>query len=300
MSFIHPTLVTQSWYVAARSRELRRGEAKSFDLLRRRITLYRDQSGVVRAIDAQCPHFGADLGKGKVIGDRLQCSFHGLCFSPEGRAARHDSSFQTRVYSVVERWGLIWIFNGPEVLFELPDAPANEPLRVLRLPPRRINCHPHLVIANGLDIAHYESLHLMSFTAPPRLSPSGNHRLTLQLRGRPSSRRLQLFTGTTQREINADFTTIGGSLAWATVSTPIRFHMLFTGRPNKEGQCETQVLLFFPTGAWRFAFRALALMYLLLYDDHRILDGVRFTPNFTEQDAPLKAFAEQVESLGAW
>lgn len=299
-SFHNPTLVTQSWYVATRSRELRAGEVKSYDLLGRRIALFRDVQGTAYALDAHCPHLGADLGQGRVVRDTVQCAFHGWCIGADGQCrAKNESGVtkQTRVYPLVERWGLIWIFNGPQALFELPNAPTGERLCAWRLPPQHINCHPHLVIANGLDIAHYESLHRMHFTAQPRWYEVDEHRLTLEMRGRPLARWQRFVTGTWQRDLVASFTTIGGNLAWAMVTEPLRFHMLFAGRPARDGGCDTQTILFCRR---RDLPRALALMYVLLYDDHRILNGLRFTPNFTAQDAPLKAFAELVNRLGAW
>jgi phenylpropionate dioxygenase-like ring-hydroxylating dioxygenase large terminal subunit len=297
--FNNPTSVTRSWYVAASSRELRAGEVESYDLLGRRIALFRNAQGTVHALDAQCPHQGADLAHGRVIGNEVQCAFHGWRIGADGQCRignQTDTAVQTRVYPVMERWGLLWIFNGPQALFKLPDTPDRQ-LRAWRLSPQHINCHPHLVIANGLDIAHYESLHRMRFTAPPRWREVDEHQLTLELRGRPSVRWQQLVTGTGQRDLVASFTTIGGNLAWATVTEPLQFQMLFAGRPTPDGGCDTQTVLFCRR---RDLPRALALMYVLLYDDHRVLDGLRFTPNFTAQDAPLKAFAELVNRLGAW
>lgn len=299
-AFNNPQVVTRSWYVAARSRELRAGAVKSYELLRRRIVLYRDAQGVAHALDARCPHLGADLGHGRVNGDALQCAFHGWSFGPDGKCRAAGAAMQTRAYPVVERWGLIWIFNGPHPLFALPDAPPDEPVHALRLPPQRINCHPHLVIANGLDATHYEALHRMRFTAPPQLRATEDYRLTLELRGQPSARWQQRLTGTRRRDLVASFTTIGSSLAWATVSEPLRFHMLFAARPARNGGAETQTVLFFLPGERHNFPRVLALMYVLLYDDHRILDNIDFTPNFTARDAPLQAFAELVNRLGAW
>ncbi len=80
MNFNHPDLVVQSWYPAMRSRRLRRGRARSLDLLRRRIVLFRDESGAVHALDGQCPHLGADLGLGTVEGTELRCAYHHWCF----------------------------------------------------------------------------------------------------------------------------------------------------------------------------------------------------------------------------
>lgn len=299
MAFNHPTLVSQSWYVAARSRALCAGEAKSCDLLQRRIVLYRDARGTAHALDAHCPHLGADLGHGKVVGELLQCAFHGWRFGPDGKC-QHSGGSKTagaRSYPVTERWGLIWLFNGPRALFDLPDDSTAKGLRAWRLPPQRINCHPHLVIANGLDVTHYETLHGMRFAEPPHLTAPTPFTLRLSLRGRPRTQWQQRLTGTGRCDLAASFTTFGGNLAWVTVTEPLRFHILFTGRPTSGGACETQTILF--AAPHQFP-RALALMFVLLYDDRRILDSIRFTPNFTEQDAPLKAFAEVVSSLGVW
>ncbi|HZS07038.1 MAG TPA: Rieske 2Fe-2S domain-containing protein [Blastocatellia bacterium] len=299
-AFVHPSLVTQSWYVAARSNEVRAGRVKSFDLLRRRIAVFRDAAGQVHAMDAHCPHLGADLANGTVTAEGVRCAFHGWVVGANGvcrMAGRpSDSLRHTRVYPALERWGLIWIFNGPQPLFDLPGPPAGKKLKAWRLPPQHINCHPHLVIANGLDISHYESLHRMRFTAPPRLEITSEHSITLNLRFRPESRWQQLLSGTRRREVAAAFTTIGSSLAWASVTEPLRFDMLFAGRPARGGGCETRTILFYR--ARRDLVRALTLMYALLYDDRHILDGVQFTPHFTASDAPLKAFADLVNSLG--
>lgn len=303
-NFNNPSVAVRSWYVAARSRELRRGQAKSYNLLNRRLTLYRDFFGTVHALDARCAHLGADLGDGHVIGDRLQCAFHHWCFGPDGVCCDAPGLAaipprQVRAYPTQERWGLIWIFNGPEPLFDLPDVPTDEQFVALRLPPQTINCHPHLVIANGLDVTHYEMLHGMVFSAPPRLIVDQPYRLTLEVRGKPRSRFLQCLTGSWRDDIVATFTTIGGHLAWATVLEPIRFHMLFTGLTSAEGGCQTQTVLFLPTRPRPFV-QAVVLMYVLLRDDHRILDNLRFSPGFTETDAGLKSFVELVNSMETW
>src|SRR5437660_1088836 len=75
-NFANPAVVTQSWYVAVRSRDVRAGQIASYTLLNRRIAIYRDRSGVVHALDARCPHLGADLGQGCLVDDEVQCAFH--------------------------------------------------------------------------------------------------------------------------------------------------------------------------------------------------------------------------------
>ena len=301
--FANPRVVSQSWYPLLRSRRLVTGRVRPAELAGRRLAAYRDHGGVPHVLDARCPHLGADLSQGCVEGDGLRCAFHGWCFGPDGRcrnAPRHAMlpDRRARSYPVLERWGFIWVFNGPEPLFPLPESPAGETW-TLPLPSQRIRCHPHLVLGNGLDIAHYERLHGMRFSEPPPLT-TGPCSVSVSLRGRPTSRVWRVASGSSSTDIAATFTTIGGSLAWTSVSAPVRFDLLFTGRPDGTGQCLTQTIFFFPQRPGAAWLRALGLMITLLHDDRRVLQSLDFRPAFTDADEPLRAYARVVNALGVW
>jgi aminopyrrolnitrin oxygenase len=304
--FANPTIVAQSWYPAARSKAVPRRCVRSFELGNRRIAVYRDENGRVYAIDARCPHLGADLAQGTVEGDALRCAFHRWCFGPDGicrDAPGHRQAPErcARTYPTEERWGLVWIFNGPAPLFDLPSPEGSKRWRTLTLPPQRVGCHPHVVLANGLDLSHYEALHGMTFTEEPHLTEAaGPYEVSVELRGRPLSRFWQFVSGTRRREITARFTTIGGSLALSSVFSPIRFHVLFTGRPDRAGRCVTRTIFLFRTAPNAEWLRALGLMVTLLHHDRRVLDTIDFRPQFAETDEPLRAFANVVNALGAW
>ena len=304
-NFNNPAVVVQSWYVAGRSEELSRGQVRSFDLGNRRIAIYRDTAGGIHALDARCPHLGADLGHGRVVGDQLRCAFHGWRFGPDGTCSQAPGLADVpkrgvRHYPTQERWGLIWIFNGPRPLFALPDIPSGERLWRLRPPPQQINCHPHIVIANGLDAPHFEALHNMRVSAPPELVVEQPYLITLKLRGKPRSRLLQYVTGSRSRDIVADFTTIGSNLAWLTMLAPVQFHMLFSGRPMPGGGCHTQTVLFVPARSPLRMLQAVAVIAVILHDDRRILDTLAFSPGFTENDIGLKTFAQIVDAMETW
>ena len=63
-----------SWYLFGKSNEVR-GQPMARALLGRRLVAYRTSAAAV-ILDARCSHFGADLGQGCVVADRLQCPFH--------------------------------------------------------------------------------------------------------------------------------------------------------------------------------------------------------------------------------
>ena len=302
--FANAAVVSRSWYPVLRSRQVPPGRVRSASLGSRRLAVYRDRAGTAHVLDARCPHLGADLCQGRVVDGGLRCAFHGWSFGPDGRcreAPGHAAvpDRRARAYPVVERWGFIWLFNGHEPLFPLPDGPSGPSSWIVRLPPQRIRCHPHLVLANGLDVAHYEGLHGLRLSEPPRLAVKA-WRVSVSLQGRPLSRRWQWASGSTAREIVADFTTVGGSLAWTTVSSPIRFEVLFTGRPHGRGECLTQTVFFFPQRPGAAWLRALGVMITLLHDDRRVLEGLEFRPAFTGADEPIREYARVVNALGAW
>lgn len=306
-SFNNPAVVVQAWYVAAPSREVGVGQTKSYNLFNRSIVLYRDTAGVIHALDGRCAHLGANLGQGRVIGNQLECAFHRWRYGPDG-ACCHAPGLdfvpkrQLRVYPTQEAWGLIWIFNGPKPLFQLPKTPsqAGKQYWYWRLPAQHINCHPHLVIANGLDIPHLETLHDLIPSRPPRLLIDKPYRLTVELQGKPRSRWLQYLTGSHRTDLMASFTTIGSSLAWVTVVQPFPFYVLFSGCPSARGGCQTQTVFFWPRGSSLPLLRGLALMYTLLRYDRHILDELIFTPGFTDYDVGLTAFAAQVNAMETW
>src|SRR5437763_6555516 len=44
----------------------------------RKLALWRDSAGKVHALEDHCPHRGAPLSQGVVLGDRLACPYHGV------------------------------------------------------------------------------------------------------------------------------------------------------------------------------------------------------------------------------
>src|SRR5688500_6064156 len=77
----------RAWYWLADSRSLARGPVAR-SLLGRRVVAFRTAAGRFAALDARCSHLGADLGRGKVLGESIQCPFHHWCYDVDGHC-RH-------------------------------------------------------------------------------------------------------------------------------------------------------------------------------------------------------------------
>jgi phenylpropionate dioxygenase-like ring-hydroxylating dioxygenase large terminal subunit len=179
-----------AWYVACRSRELRR-RPLARTLLGIPIVLFRDASGAASALLDRCPHRNVPLSLGRVAGSgRLECGYHGWQFDGGGRCrlvpgltadaapsaaldpvltdgaaegcapgsqGRRVAAFATR-----ERSGLVWVFATPDVEtigepFELPQASAPGYTTVVR--ELDMDCTLHAAMENALDVPHTAFLH---------------------------------------------------------------------------------------------------------------------------------------------
>jgi nitrite reductase/ring-hydroxylating ferredoxin subunit len=155
-----------SWYLFGKSDELGSGPL-SRALLGQRLVAYRTGSGRVAVLDARCSHLGADLGKGRVVGETLQCPFHHWEYGPDGccthipAQAEVPAFAQQACYPAVERHGYIFFFNGPRPLFDLPFFPDCRPedFRSARPFGTVLDCPWYMVPANAFDLQHFRAAH---------------------------------------------------------------------------------------------------------------------------------------------
>ncbi len=294
-------VVSQSWYVIAHSRRLRKGQVKTFERLGYKLAVYRDELGKVHVLDAYCPHLGANLGQGKVKGRELECPFHHWRFDSEGRCSYAPNiappKRQAKSYPVLEKWGFIWFFNGRVPFMNFPELPDDSEYRIFGLPSWRFNCHPHLVIGNSLDINHFETLHSFQLTKEPVLEHPSRHSLRIKLQGRPKGKRIQNLTGTRKQDIEATFLISGGNIAWLNFQKPIDFQVFFNGLPTKSKGCKLQTFLFIPKGKLKTIPQVTALLFTLFKGDGKILNRLNFSAGFTESDEIFREFVALVNRL---
>lgn len=117
MSFIRNT-----WYAAGWSEDVTRAlMARTF--LNEPVLLYRKEDGTPCAIGDLCPHRFVPLSMGKLVGDNVECQYHGLMFDCNGAcvANPHGVGFipkaaRVKAYPLTEQYGLVWIWMGePEL-----------------------------------------------------------------------------------------------------------------------------------------------------------------------------------------
>jgi len=128
-------MIPNRWYPLLESREVghkpvgvrRMGEA---------LVLFRGEDGRVRCFSDRCPHRGVALHLGKVVGDELECRYHGFRFDGEGRCtlmpcegkgAHVPTGLDVTSFPVRDAHGMVWLWWGASAeslgLEELPDVP---------------------------------------------------------------------------------------------------------------------------------------------------------------------------------
>jgi phenylpropionate dioxygenase-like ring-hydroxylating dioxygenase large terminal subunit len=108
------------WYPAEESENITNAPLR-VQMLGLQFVLWRDEHGQARCVANTCSHRGGSLGDGIVVGNCVQCPYHGWLFNGEGECERIPSlgplskiPERSRIdaYPVEERYGLIFVFLG--------------------------------------------------------------------------------------------------------------------------------------------------------------------------------------------
>jgi hypothetical protein len=113
------------WYAVAQSNDVK-DKPVGVTLWHQAIALYRDSTDQIHALEDSCPHRFVKLSRGHVIGDELECAYHGWRINAEGACTtvpyladnQKLPACQIRRYPVREQDGFVWLFPGDPVLAE--------------------------------------------------------------------------------------------------------------------------------------------------------------------------------------
>jgi vanillate O-demethylase monooxygenase subunit len=123
--------VKNAWYVAGWSKEIGR-TLLARSILGEDIVLYRKEDGTPVALTDRCPHKLAPLSRGELVGDLLQCGYHGMQYDGTGRCVRIPGqppippSARVQSYPLVEKYNALWIWMG--------DVALADPARIIDIP----------------------------------------------------------------------------------------------------------------------------------------------------------------------
>ncbi|WP_313806711.1 aromatic ring-hydroxylating dioxygenase subunit alpha [Sphingobium sp.] len=172
------------WWVAAFSSEVTREPTMRW-LLDRPVLLYRTQGGDVVALDNRCPHRWAPLSDGKVVGDNIECPYHGLRFSTAGECVLAPSQraipprSTIHAYPVREADPFIWIWMGDPARIDTYDPPPDTSWVNSIVNPHQgsmiVDCNYMLIHDNLMDLTHFGFTHFASlgvsdWNSPPKVT----------------------------------------------------------------------------------------------------------------------------------
>ena len=160
--------IQNAWYVIAMPEEVGR-EPMSRTVCGKRIVLFRTGDGAPAALNDECPHRRFPLSKGRVVGDTIECGYHGFRFDCTG-ACTHVPGTDTispklnnRAYPIVEKWNWVWVWPGDPALADpatIPDYHWNtEPGGAATGGLIELDCHYQLQSDNLLDLTHEAFVH---------------------------------------------------------------------------------------------------------------------------------------------
>ena len=147
------------WHPVYPSRKLRR-KPVGIQLAGRQICLFRTENGTAAAVDDVCPHRRLKRSYGEVIGDRIQCKYHGWTFDGCGRGESPGTpklTTCTESFAVQEAHDYLWIKSRHSTPI-FPDITPEEyyPIGTFR---HTVPAPLELTVDNFTEIEHSGTVH---------------------------------------------------------------------------------------------------------------------------------------------
>ncbi|XP_065292394.2 cholesterol 7-desaturase nvd-like [Dermacentor albipictus] len=175
-----PPPFPNGWIPVMESTELAVGQVKRLDVFGEDLVAFRTDDGVAHVLDAYCPHLGAHLGvMGRVVGDCIECPFHGWRFQGDTGACTHvPYASKVPEFVKIKKWtteevlGLLFVWYHAESeppswrVSDVPEVASIDSSASARWrAENHISCHIQELAENAADVAHFDFLHGPSFLA---------------------------------------------------------------------------------------------------------------------------------------
>ena len=164
----HPAL-RRCWHPVARSTDVTDAPI-SVTLLGERWCVAR-LGATLTALPDRCPHRFSPLSAGRVVGDTLECAYHGFRFAADGRCVAIPAVDESvpipprahcrPAHGVTDHLGLVWVAPDAPIV-DLPEVPEHDDPGFVRcpLPPLEWRASAAQMTDNFLDQGHFPFLHL--------------------------------------------------------------------------------------------------------------------------------------------
>ena len=177
-------MIPNQWYAILESNEVKLRRPVAVTRLGEKLVVWRDAQGQVTCMRDLCPHRGAALSTGKVLGDHLECPFHGFQFDASGACKIIPANgistpvprgFDAHSYPTREAHDFIWIWWGEsrEELTPLPFFEDIDDTFAYATFRDHWSVHYSRAIENQLDVVHLPFVHRTSIGRGGRIVVDG-------------------------------------------------------------------------------------------------------------------------------
>lgn len=169
-----PPVYPNGWFRVLASSELAREEVKYISVLGQELAVFRGNDGVVYIVNAYCPHMGANVAiGGKVVGNCLQCPFHGWKFrGDDGKCVEIPYSKTVPLSAKMKTWPAIEMNRSVYLWYHAEgENPSWFPDEIEEIKKRAwthrgytqhtVNAHIQEIPENAADVAHFVPIHAM-------------------------------------------------------------------------------------------------------------------------------------------
>ena len=163
-------MIRNQWYAVLDVKEIKPGKLTGVKRMGEQLVFWRNAEGEIACMRDLCPHRGVALRTGKLIGDHLQCPFHGFEFAASGecklipangRNGPIPKAMRVATYPAREKHGFIWMWWGewrddlPEIHFfdAIDESFEHSTIR------DHWKTHYSRAIENQLDVMHLPFIH---------------------------------------------------------------------------------------------------------------------------------------------
>jgi phenylpropionate dioxygenase-like ring-hydroxylating dioxygenase large terminal subunit len=163
-------MIPKQWYAILESNEIKKGKIVGVTRMGEQMVAWRNTRGELSVMSDKCPHRGAALSVGKLIGECIQCAFHGFEYDARGicklvpaNGRRHvpPKALHVQNYLVREAHGFVYIWWG-KTRETYPPVPWFESIgeeMVYTTLRDHWAIHYARAIENQLDVVHLPFIH---------------------------------------------------------------------------------------------------------------------------------------------